>query len=79
MRAITELERRSRDFLQEKKEKSELEERINAMQSQMLGGVVRGTARGRLRDARVNQKAFEAEKKLKNEHARIRDDTVEDP
>ena len=76
MRAITELERRSRDFLKEKKEKSELEERINAMQSQMLGNgvAVADGGAGAGRDARVNQKAFEAEKKLKNEHARIRDE-----
>ena len=76
MRAITELERRSRDFLKEKKEKSELEERINAMQSQMLGNGVAfadgAVGAGAGRDARVNQKAFDL--KLKNEHARIRDE-----
>ena len=38
MRAITELEQRSKEFLKEKKERSELEQRINEMQSQLLGG-----------------------------------------
>ena len=38
LRAITELEQRSQEFLKEKKEKMDLEERINAMQSQMLVG-----------------------------------------
>jgi len=71
MRAITELERRSRDFLKEKKEKSELEERINAMQSQMLGNGV-AFADGAAGQLKVNQKAFDL--KLKNEHARIRDE-----
>ena len=51
MRAITELERRSRDFLKEKKEKSELEERINAMQSQMLGNGVAARRAAPARDA----------------------------
>ena len=79
MRAITELERRSRDFLKEKKEKSELEERINAMQSQMLGNGVafaEGAAAGAGaagRDARVvNQNALDL--KLKKERARVKDE-----
>ena len=74
MRAITELERRSRDFLKEKKEKTELEERINAMQSQMLGnGVLSAEGAGAAtRDARVNQRAYDL--KLKKEHEKIRDE-----
>ena len=74
MRAITELERRSRDFLKEKKEKTELEERINAMQSQMLGnGVLFAEGAGAAtRDARVNQRAYDL--KLKKEHEKIRDE-----
>ena len=36
LRAITELEQRSQEFLKGKKEKMDLEERINAMQSQLL-------------------------------------------
>ena len=38
MRAITELEARSQEFLKEKREKRDLEQAIEAMQSQMLGG-----------------------------------------
>ena len=79
MRAITELERRSRDFLREKKEKSELEERINAMQSQMLGNGVAfaegagGGAGAAGRDVRVvNQRAFDS--KLQKERARVKDE-----
>ena len=75
MRAITELERRSRDFLKEKKEKTELEERINAMQSQMLGnGVLCAEGAGAATDnkTRVNQRAYDL--KLKKEHEKIRDE-----
>jgi hypothetical protein len=75
MRAITELERRSRDFLKEKKEKTELEERINAMQSQMLGnGVLFAEGAGAATDnkTRVNQRAYDL--KLKKEHEKIRDE-----
>ena len=76
MAAITELERRSRDFLKEKKERSELEERINAMQSQMLGNGVGGFGvgggDGKFGNKRVDQTAFDA--KLKKEQNRIRDE-----
>lgn len=82
MRAITELERRSRDFLREKREKSELEDKINAMQSQMLGNGVpfldadgmnaHRVSNGFGKNSGGHQKAFDAE--LKKEHARIRDE-----
>ena len=74
MAAITELERRSRDFLKEKKEKSELEDKINAMQSQMLGnGVADGSSgNGIGKKSAVDQKAFDL--KLKMEQKLIRDE-----
>ena len=49
LRAITELEQRSQEFLKEKKEKMDLEERINAMQSQMLVGGRDGAQRPEVR------------------------------
>ena len=77
MRAITELEQRSREFLKEKKEKSELEDKINAMQSQMLGGrgAMSGGALGGPSDSfpvDFSSGAFAA--KLEEEQSRIRDE-----
>jgi hypothetical protein len=62
LRAITELEHRSQEFLKEKREKSELEAKIDAMQSQLLGAGV--AAR------RETETAMAA--RLKAEHAKIR-------
>ena len=62
LRAITELEHRSREFLKEKREKSELEAKIDAMQSQLLGAGV--AARQETETAMAAR--------LKAEHAKIR-------
>ena len=62
LRAITELEQRSQEFLKEKKEKKDLEERINAMQSQMLVGG----------SAKRPEETTEFREMLQEEHERIR-------